>query len=252
MAASRNVKVEEDMNLKIAFAICIVLAFALSSALLAQSNIDNSVPDKHAWGENIGWTNWRGEATPGQGVTVGPFVMEGYIWGENVGWISVGDGTPSVAPYYANVDGTDYGVNIDPDGDLHGFAWSENLGWINFDGGALAVPPQPARIECGDFGGGVSARLTGYVWSENAGWINLDDLTPTKFVALELDATPRACDLNQDGIDDGLDVHPFVTILLMGGASWQDICSGDVEATPDGTIDLDDVEPFVDCLLTKP
>ncbi len=31
----------------------------LASEAPAQSNIDGSVPNKHAWGENIGWTNWR-------------------------------------------------------------------------------------------------------------------------------------------------------------------------------------------------
>ena len=32
---------------------------------VAQSHIDNTVPKKYAWGENIGWTNWRGEAHRG-------------------------------------------------------------------------------------------------------------------------------------------------------------------------------------------
>ncbi len=227
----------------------IVPVLTLIATVLAQSNVDNTVPNKHAWSENAGWTNWRGEATPGQGVFVGPFVMEGFVWGENIGWINVGDGTPVAPPYYANLDGTDFGVNIDADGDLHGYAWGENVGWINFDGGALAVPAQPARIECGDVPNAVAARLTGFAWGENIGWINLDILDPTKFVTLELAATPFLCDVNQDGVPDGLDVQPFVTVLLFGGGSWQDVCSGDVELVPDQMIDMDDVDPFVDCLL---
>ena len=238
--------------MKRSFIICASCLLALTAIAVAQSNIDNSVPNKHAWGENIGWTNWHDADGGLDGVFVGPFVMSGYIWGENVGWINVGSGAPTAPPFYANVDGTDFGVNIDADGDLHGWGWGENIGWINFDGGAAAAPPQPARIECGDVNGGVSARLTGYAWGENVGWINLDEIDPTKFIALDLASTPLNCDVNQDGFRDGLDVQPFVTILLMGGGSWQNLCSGDVEAVLDGVIDLDDVTPFVDCLLTKP
>ena len=215
---------------------------------VAQSNIDNSVPDKFAWGENVGWTNWRDANGGLEGVNVGAFVMSGYIWGENIGFINVGDGTPTAPPYYANVNGTDFGVNIDPDGDLHGYAWSENGGWINFDGGALATPPQPARIECG----APLARLTGYVWAENFGWINLDVVDAGKFVAIELTSTPLVCDLNDDGDDNGADIQLFIGFVLNGGADWRAVCSGDVEGTPDGVLDFDDVAPFVSCLLSKP
>jgi hypothetical protein len=183
-----------------------------------------------------------------EGVNVGAFVMSGFIWGENIGFINVGDGTPTTPPYYANVDGTDFGVNIDLDGDLHGYAWSENGGWINFDGGAMATPPQPARIECGS----PLARLAGYVWAENFGWINLDVVDAGKFVALDLASTPLACDLNRDGVKNAGDVQAFTTLVLMGGADWRDVCSGDFEGVPDGGLDFDDVEPFVSCLLTKP
>ncbi len=144
----------------------------VASAALAQSNVDSA--HKFAWGENVGWTNWRDANGAMQGVNVGPFVMSGFIWAENVGWMNVGDGTPAAPPHYANVDGADFGVNIDADGHLHGLAWGENVGWINFDGGALATPPQPARIE--------DSRLFGFVWGENIGWINLDDAT--HFVAI--------------------------------------------------------------------
>ena len=65
-------------------------------------------------------------------------------------WINVGDGSPANRVDYGNADGSDCGVNIDPDGDLHGLAWGENIGWVNFDGGAMTTPRQPARIECPD------------------------------------------------------------------------------------------------------
>jgi hypothetical protein len=134
---------------------------------LAQSNVNPA--HKFAWGENVGWSNWRGEATPAQGVIFYGTFLTGFVWGENIGWINVGDGTPSNGVSYANLFGTDFGVNLDSAGNLHGFAWGENAGWINFDGGALASPPQPARIESG--------RLRGYAWGENIGWINLDNAT---------------------------------------------------------------------------
>jgi hypothetical protein len=226
------------------------LALALTGGLLAQSNVDNVVPNKFGWGENVGWTNWRDANGALDGVHVGPFVMSGFIWGENIGWINVGDGSPTTPPYYANVDGSDFGVNIDPDGDLHGYAWGENVGWINFDGGALATPPQPARIVCANPPGQPLARLTGYAWGENIGWINLADLTPGKYVSVDAAATPLLCDVNHDGIKNGGDIQAFVARLIAGGADWRDVCSGDVEAVPNGMIDPGDVPAFVTCLLS--
>lgn len=245
-------------------AISSLVTLICTAVLLAQSNIDNSVPNKHAWGENVGWTNWRGEATPGQGVLVGPYVVSGYIWAENIGWINVGDGTPGSVcstppfpavgqPCYANVNGTDFGVSIAPNGTLHGFAWGENVGWINFDGGAMATPPQPARIDCADPPGQPLVRLNGYAWGENIGWINLSTLTATKFVALDAAAAPIPCDLNEDGDDNGLDIQLFVAFLLAADTpTWRDVCAGDVEAVPDGLIDFGDVSAFVQCMLSKP
>ena len=235
----------------------ISLATLVAAHALAQSNIDNTVPNKHAWGENVGWTNWRGEATPGQGVLVSPFVLSGFIWAENVGWINVGDGTPGSncggLPCYANVNGTDFGVNIAANGTLHGMAWGENVGWINFDGGAMVTPAQPARILCGNPPTQPLARLTGFVWGENIGWINLSSLEATKFVALTAAATPLRCDLNEDGDDNGRDIQMFVNFLLAHDVpNWRDICEGDVEPIPDQTIDVGDVAPFVNCILSKP
>ncbi|QDV90158.1 hypothetical protein RAS2_12370 [Phycisphaerae bacterium RAS2] len=224
---------------------CVLTA---AGVLVAQSNIDDTVPNKHAWGENIGWTNWRDANAALQGVQVGPFVMSGFIWGENVGWITVGDGTPLVPPHYANVDGSDFGVNIDGAGFLHGFAWGENIGWINFDGGAMATPPQPARVLCADPPGLPRARLTGFAWGENVGWINLAELTETHYVALDDASTPIACDVNHDGFVNGLDIQPFINLLLLRGGSWSDLCAGD-QPPQDNVIDLADVGPFVACLL---
>ncbi len=213
------------------------LLLAATGGLLAQSNVDST--NKYAWEENVGWTNWRDANATADGVIVGPAFMSGFVWGENVGWINVGNG----AGPYANTDDSDFGVNIDPDGTLHGFAWGENVGWFNFDGGAMATPAEPARIEC-------SGRLDGFVWGENVGWLNLSVVDAGKHVAVDAATTPLACDLNKDGIVDGEDVQIFTDLLISGGADWQEVCSGDLEGTPDGMIELDDLAAFVTCLLS--
>jgi hypothetical protein len=231
----------------------ILVLGGLVTLVAAQSNIDNTVPNKFAWSENIGWTNWRDANSASQGVNVGARIMSGFIWGENVGWINVGDGTPGGPNgQYTNADGSDAGVNISPNGTLHGFAWGENIGWINFDGGAMANPAQPARILCASPPAQPLARLAGFVWGENVGWINLSTIEPGQLVAVDAATTPLACDLNHDGEDNGADVQLFVGFLLGANENWRDVCSGDVESPSDGTIDLDDVNAFVTCLLTKP
>lgn len=138
----------------------VALLLSVSSAA-GQSNI--AQVHKYAWGENIGWTNWRDANDALDGVVVGEEFLSGYIWCENVGWVNVGNGNGP----YGNNDDTDFGVNIEPSGDLNGYAWGENIGWVNFD--TSSVAPDQARY---DFDAG---RFRGYAWGENVGWINLDD-----------------------------------------------------------------------------
>lgn len=56
-------------------------------------------------------------------------------------------------------------------------------------------------------------------------------------------------DINDDGRVDALDIERFTTVLITGMATPIEICAGDLEPVPDGTVDLDDVPGFVDCLL---
>ncbi|MGE3165413.1 MAG: hypothetical protein AB7O52_10950 [Planctomycetota bacterium] len=133
----------------------------------AQSNIEPA--NSFAWGENVGWTNWQ-EANGGlDGVRVEATFLGGFVWCENAGWLNLGDGTPGAGTSYANVNGTDFGVNIAPDGTLDGFGWGENIGWVNFDTSSLGA--NRARFDA------VASRFRGYAWGENVGWINLDDAT---------------------------------------------------------------------------
>lgn len=211
-------------------------------AVYAQSNIDPAA--QSSWSENAGWMNWREANGAADGVQVGEFVLMGYIWGENIGWVNVGDGAPASPPLYANLDDTDFGVNIAGDGSLTGYAWGENVGWVNFSGGAMATPADPARIDC-------DGRLNGYAWSENLGWINLALTEPGHFVAVDSAFVPIACDVNQDGFKDGLDVQAIVDAVLVDPDAWRRVCSGDLFPSPegDGVLTIEDIPPFVECLL---
>ena len=212
-----------------------ILTLVAGAPALARSDIDPA--HKNAWSENIGWTNWHDAGSPPgvQGVQVNATFLSGMIWAENVGWINLGDGSPGDGIEYANMDGTDFGVNRDQaTGELFGLAWGENIGWINFAGGALATPSNPARIENT---GGV-CRLAGFFWGENIGWINLNDAT--HFVAV-FGGCESPCDLAADlDHDDDVDLQDLALLLAhfgtSSGATFED---GDTDG--DGDVDLQDL-----------
>ncbi len=161
---------------------------------LAQSNVNAG--NKFAWGENIGWINFRDANAATQGVrfnkTLGNY-FSGFAWGENVGWINFGDGTPANGTAYANTTGADFGVNYDPVTDkVTGLAWGENIGWINFTLPTLPANQQPT-FDSAD------KRLRGYAWGENVGWINLDVAVGGQFVAFDYRCSPADI-----GCDDGV------------------------------------------------
>lgn len=152
------------------------------------------LPDhKLSWSENAGHMNWLDAANGAGSVRVHATFLSGGIWMENIGWVTVGDGSPANGLSYANLSGTDAGVNHNAaNGLLSGFAWSENAGWLNFGGGTLASPAKPARISIAP-----PRRFFGFVWSENLGWINLDDSAQY----IQLNTCPA--DLNFDNqVDD--------------------------------------------------
>ena len=170
---------------------------ACIAAGVAVADVDVSSTNTWSWGENIGWQNW-GAAAGADRVRLSSTYMGGFVWGENVGWINLGDGTPTNGVSYANVNGTDFGVNMDSvSGELSGYAWGENIGWINF-GTTPFVGAEGAYFDFSTF------RLHGYAWGENVGWINLDD---TNFYV----GFTCTGDLNGDGQVDGVDLG-----LLLG------------------------------------
>jgi hypothetical protein len=121
------------------------------------STIDPS--NQYAYGANIGWINWRGDAN--SGASIGEYVCSGYLWASNVGWINLGNGAPTNGIHYQNVSSNDFGVNHDGRGNLRGSAYGANIGWINFEaGGAPKVDLK-------------TGKLSGYAYSANCGWIGL-------------------------------------------------------------------------------
>ncbi len=146
----------------------VAAAFAPPTAALAQPS--NIVPNaRHAWAENVGWTDWRDAGGGADGVIVGPTALGGRVWGENVGWISLGDGTPENGFAYKNTVASDHGVNLDHATDrLSGYGWGENVGWVAFDTASLG--PDAARFVPGKH------AFSGYAWGENVGWIRLGEL----------------------------------------------------------------------------
>ncbi len=198
-------------------------------ALAQQSNIAGV--SKFCWSENTGWINWRdaGDPLASQGVLVGSTFLSGFAWSENVGWINFGDGAPANGTAYANVNGSDFGVNVDSStGALSGLAWGENIGWVNFTLPTLAAAQRPRLDQA-------ALRFRGYAWSENTGWINLDSSESGKFVGV------RNCppDFNEDGLLNADDLSDYITGYF------------DLPADPrcdfnaDGVINADDLGDYI-------
>ncbi len=108
---------------------------------------------QYAYGENIGWLNFK--PNQGPGVQVSSTNIQGYVWAENIGWI--------------NLSPLNFaGVVNDGEGNLSGYAWGENVGWINFDPHYMLEPKNnPYRVWIDDDG-----NFGGWAWGENIGWIN--------------------------------------------------------------------------------
>lgn len=207
-----------------------ILAVACSSAASGEDTIHPS--HRFSWGENIGWMNWRDAGDPpgSQGVRVHGTFLSGFIWGETVGWIHVGNGFPANGVQYANADSSDFGVNVDPSGDLHGFAWGENIGWVQFDTRSFAG--QRARLDR------ASQRFRGYAWGENVGWIHLDDEEHFVGITPEGASLYRRGDSNGDTDVDISDPLHSVGCLFLGSACTE--CPDAADSNDDGDYDIAD------------
>src|SRR2546421_2401286 len=158
------------------------LALAISVIRIAPAHADTTInpTNHHAWGANIGFTDWR--PNPTDGVDIGPNFCAGFIYAANVGWLKMGTGTPANGMTYSNTSATDFGVNCSAgavgEKNLRGFAYGANIGWLNFE--ATGNP----RVVLS------TGQLRGFVWSANCGWINLDDANVFVQSAAQPTATP--------------------------------------------------------------
>jgi len=139
----------------------LIVALCVISLGLCQAESTINPTNRHAYGANIGWTDWRADGT--NGVVIGDYVCSGSIYSANVGWIHLGSGSPINGIRYQNNSATDYGVNHDGFGNLSGFAYGANIGWIQFE--AQGAPTVDLK----------TGRLGGAIYSANCGWINLSN-----------------------------------------------------------------------------
>jgi hypothetical protein len=141
---------------------------------------------------------------------------------------------------WVNRDGTDWPVTISPTSITWAlsqtFAQNSNANAIrwgtlyNFRFDANAGPEEGTKLTLGQF---------------KTNPINL--LEPTN-----LGPGQVACmkgDTNGNGLVDGDDIAQFAQAFVTDTGTANALCASDVEASPDGSVDVDDVEPFIDCLL---
>lgn len=143
-----------------------------------------SATDHHAFAANAGWIDFR--TTVGDGVRVTDTFLAGYAYAANFGWIHFGSGHPGNGHSYANGVIADYGVNMNPAGELTGCAYAPNVGYIQFEQ-AYGKP----RIDP------LTGIFHGAAYSANLGWISLE--TPSSALATTSISRP---DVDGDGIPD--------------------------------------------------
>jgi hypothetical protein len=135
--------------------VLIGLGVCLAGRIAVAENIDPANQGlKYAYGENVGWFNFKPDQGPG--VTVTALGLTGFAWAENIGWINL-----------SPVNGG--GVKNDGQGNLSGFAWGENVGWINFR-------PTGAGVHIDSKG-----HFIGKAWGENIGWVSFNSTGAVPF-----------------------------------------------------------------------
>lgn len=182
---------------------------------------------------NTGWISARPART--YGFRTGDTVCSGFLYAASFGWIHAGTGEPANGQQYSNT-GSDYGINVLPDGSLRGHAWSGNIGWIAFENtGAPAIDL-------------VTGALSGHAWSGNAGWISLSTAATTQLAILDVDADGISDawenaqtggltalladhDSDQDGVSDFMEYHADTDPRNPAAAG---AAAGFAEPEPDG------------------
>ncbi len=162
-----------------------ILIFGTSTAF--SQNIDpNNDSSQYAYGENVGWINFK--PSKGPGVTVSDANITGYVWAENIGWINLdpNDNDPNT------------GIANDETGQLSGLAWGENVGWINFN------PKVPGDSNHYSITIDHDGNFDGWSWGQNIGWIHLASSAPVAYkvqtswitsCVVDFDDLGKFCDL---------------------------------------------------------
>jgi len=192
----------------------ILLSFA---GLVFAENIDpNNDGSRYAYGENVGWLNFK--PNQGPGVTVSDNKLIGFVWAENIGWINL-------AP---NDDDPNTGVSNDGKGLLSGYAWGENVGWINFNPKVLNDPNRYGVIidQEGNF--------AGWAWGENIGWIHFQSVCVIDWDDLA-NLTAQWLETGFE-LEADLYIDEKVNLLDFGvlANSWLDECPLDWQLGPAG------------------
>lgn len=175
-----------------------------------------------SYGANIGWIDAAGDVT--NGAVIGLTYASGFMYGANVGWIHLGDGSPDDGTSYSNITSTDYGVNLEPDGDLRGFAYGANIGWVNFE------PLGDPSVDL------LTGAMSGYAYGANVGWLSLSNMQA--FVQTDiLDPGP---DSEPDGLPDAWELsYTNDLATLFGGGDADGDGATDDEELNAGTNPLD-------------
>lgn len=152
---------------------------SFTAALFAQNIDPLDDGSKYAYGENVGWLNFK--PALGDGVTAGDTAVTGFAWCENIGWLNL----------YPSTYG---GVENNGLGELSGFAWGENVGWVNFNPGPPGEVNDEYRVRIDHDG-----NFQGWAWGENIGWIHFAAVSPVAYKVSTSWLTSCHVDLNDLG-----------------------------------------------------
>jgi hypothetical protein len=191
----------------------LIIAHVTMVAELAAAITSINDTNRHAYGANLGWMNWRGDTN--SGAVIGEDVCSGYIYSGNVGWIHLGSNVPANQIKYQNNAATDYGVNHDGLGNLRGYAYGANIGWINFE-----TNGNP-RVDL------KTGALNGHAYSANCGWISLSNT----YAHVQTDIIQPGLDSDGDGITDAWELTYTNTLTAFSVSS---------DADGDGVSDLNE------------
>lgn len=180
------------------------LALLLAAAASVRGATTINPTHAHAWGANVGWINWRADGA--NGAIIGEFFCSGHLYGANVGWINLGNGTPANQRQYQNNSASDFGVNLDVQGNLRGLAYGANVGWLVFeDKGAPKVDLR-------------TGRLSGFIYGANVGWISLSNAV----AFVQTDQLAPAADSDADGLPDAWELNYTSNLVALTGTGDRD------------------------------